>query len=160
MNARSHLGIPANPWGKLGSGEEVVVARGGVVLPDDGSGIEHEDAQVVDATADALAAAGLPLAALRLVVGNRAGADGQRRAGVVEHPAAEPVAAAAAPAALGQVVIRGGVADRDRRDRPEQRRKDVAQVAGAEAATQRVAAAAAGAARPADRVVVRDRAAA
>src|SRR5579871_2880229 len=79
-------------------GEDVVVAGGGVILPDDGRGVEGERAKIVDAAADALAiaAAGSLLAPDGPVVFNAAGGQGECRAGVIEQTAAQAVAAVTA----------------------------------------------------------------
>src|SRR4051812_6277379 len=54
------------------SGEDIIVAGGGVVLLDDGRGVEGEDAEIVDAPADALAVAATtaPSAAVGMVLGD------------------------------------------------------------------------------------------
>src|SRR5205823_5390976 len=92
--------------------EEVVVAGGSKVEGDNRGGIRAEDAQMIDAAADAraVAAAVVPSAALSVVVRDLASADGDRRTGIRVHAAAQPGAAVAAPSAVpaaGEVVFDG-----------------------------------------------------
>src|SRR5262245_60476706 len=87
------------------SGEDIIVAGGGVVLLDDGRGVEGEDAENVDAPADALAAAATtsPGAAFGMVLGDGTAGDCNAGVGLDEEAASESVAADLAIAAACQV---------------------------------------------------------
>src|SRR5262245_41828992 len=88
--------------------EHVVVAGRGVVAEDQGERVEVEASQVVDPAADPLAVAPAftPFTAVGVVAGHGAAVEQERRPGIVEHPAAEPIAAIAA---AGTVAAEGVV---------------------------------------------------
>src|SRR5204862_550190 len=87
-----------------------VVARGGVVLFDDGEHIEGEHPEVVDAAADARTARAT--AAVGVVVGDGAAGDGQATARADQDTAAEAVTRQPAEAGVTAIdlVVRDGAA--------------------------------------------------
>ena len=100
----------------------------GCLVADQGAGVDGEDGGAVGSLTLSMPPpmplpplpAPVPLPPIGLVAGDRTGGHGHRRAGVVVHPAAQPVApvsAHAAVTALGVVVGHQGVDDRDRAGR-------------------------------------------